>query len=529
MINCPYCGKLTDPKLESCPHCGGYVQKAPGQPQAVVGGVKQTCPNCHALVQDGDIICVACGTNLLTGQKIADEKKEKAAAARSKAPLMVVGAAVLSVLVLIGAIYAFYAFTRDPVDQATQMALAGNLLEAGEVLDVHLEKHPDDARAQFVLGKIRWKMGQSPRAADAFEEALNLDRQNAQAGVLAVLSLAAAGDQSRAKQIAILRQVTDQHPGNLEAWHLLALELGAENQIEAQIEALEKVIGLTASPTAATRQSLGIALALQGNYAAAQSELNSAMAQAERQADVAAALGLAANLGGSADEAEALLRGALDGGTSIREQALTRLGMLLIGQGNFSEAQGLLTQAAAANRKNTTAQFFYAVCLQASGLMLEALNEFETVAQAEGPFAVQASVRVADIMLGQGDPEKARSAVERAEQAGGSSAALRTTRGRVMVALGQDNSAREAYQRAMAADPAYAPAHLEAGLLSIKQQRFAEGVAELDKYLTLLGPDAQRPEFEGVRTLVSQLKQATGAGGPAPGGAESDNSGRNAP
>ena len=528
MINCPYCGKLTDPKLESCPHCGGYVQKVPGQPQAAVGGAKQTCPNCHALVQDGDIICVACGTNLLTGQKIADEKKVKAAVARSKAPLMAVGAAVLVVLLLIGVAYAFYALTRDPVDQATQMALAGNLLEASEVLDTHLEKHQDDARAQLVSGKIRWEMGQFPQAANAFEAALKLDSQNAEAGMLAVLSLASQGAQSRPRQIAILRQITDQHPDNQEAWHLLALELGAENEIDGQMEALNALIELTASPTAATRQSLGIALALQGNYAAAQSELNAAMAEAEKQADVSAALGLVANLGGSAEEAQALLRGALDGSTSIREQALTRLGMLLIAQGDFSEAQGLLTQAIAANGKNTTAQFFYAVCLQASGLMLEALNEFEAVAQAGGLFSVEASVRVADIMLAQGDPEKARSAVERAEEAGGASAALRTTRGRIMAALGQDSGAREAFQRAMATDPAYAPAHLEAGLLNIKQQRFAEGVAELDKYLTLLGPDAQRPEFEGVRTLVSQLKQATGEGGQAPGGAGSDNAGRNA-
>ena len=76
-------------------------------------------------------------------------------------------------------------------------------------------------------------------------------------------------------------------------------------------------------------------------------------------------------------------------------------------------------------------------------------------------------------------------------------------------------------------DPAYAPAHLEAGLLNIKQQRFADGVAQLDQYLTLLGPDAERPEFEGVRTLVSQLKQATGAGGQPP-GARSDYTRRNA-
>jgi len=67
MSNCPYCGKLTDPNLDNCVHCGGFMKKQDaGKPMPKSEATSQTCPSCRALVREGDIICVACGTNLLT-------------------------------------------------------------------------------------------------------------------------------------------------------------------------------------------------------------------------------------------------------------------------------------------------------------------------------------------------------------------------------------------------------------------------------------------------------------------------------
>lgn len=102
MITCPTCGKLTDPRLDSCPHCGIRVQvNAAGTPTRAAAAQKETCPNCSALVQDGDIICVACGTNLLTGQKIVHEKKAAAPVAPKITPqILLVGLIVLLVIVV---------------------------------------------------------------------------------------------------------------------------------------------------------------------------------------------------------------------------------------------------------------------------------------------------------------------------------------------------------------------------------------------------------------------------------------------
>ena len=117
MINCPFCGKLTDPKLKSCPHCGGVIPKGGGEPELLGARPKkpeQTCPNCHAVVQEGDIICVACGTNLLTGHKVAEERKKQAAQVERRFPWAIV-LAVAGLLAVIALIVLVMILTADPV------------------------------------------------------------------------------------------------------------------------------------------------------------------------------------------------------------------------------------------------------------------------------------------------------------------------------------------------------------------------------------------------------------------------------
>ncbi|HNT86683.1 MAG TPA: zinc ribbon domain-containing protein, partial [Candidatus Hydrogenedentes bacterium] len=116
MINCPYCGKLTDPKLANCPHCGGPMHaKAPSAPRGAGAKPQQHCPSCGAAVHDGMIICVQCGTNLLTGHKIAEERKAPPVRERRRWPLFV-GFAV--VVVALGVLVSqLPAFLKGPVDR----------------------------------------------------------------------------------------------------------------------------------------------------------------------------------------------------------------------------------------------------------------------------------------------------------------------------------------------------------------------------------------------------------------------------
>lgn len=508
MINCPYCGKLTDPKLENCPHCGGYVQKgAVAFPAGRTGAAgHQACPNCKALVKEGDIICVACGTNLLTGQKIAEEQKMREVSTGGRRIVLWAGGAVVLVLVCIGLLYVAYALTRDPVQQAVQLTIAGNLHEASNILNKHIETHPEDGKAQFVLGKVLWKMNQFPAASAAFESAATSDPQNVEAHMLAVLGLGTGGgENSRGRQIALLKKLTTQFPDNAEAWYLLALMYGAENNVEQEIAALEKCAAIDG-----VHRARGIALALKDDLEGAQSALALAADQEGEGGDMAAALGFTACLAGKPDEAAQRLKQALDTDTSVKEEALTRLGLLLVSQGQFQLAEDYLARALEANAKNQPAQFYHAVCLQAGEKTMEAQREFEKIAQDAGSFATEATVRAAEMHLAQGNTQVARELIEKAIAAGASSAALHTLRGRAMVQAGEDNPAREAFRQAIQDDAKYAPAYLEDGLLCVKQQAFAEGIQELEKYVSLTPADAPGTRIEEVNMLLDQLRQASG-------------------
>lgn len=508
MINCPYCGKLTDPKLDSCPHCGGYVQKKiPGKTPEPKKSGGQTCPNCQALVHDGDIICVGCGTNLLTGQKIAEEKTRVARAPRNWLPLTAL-AGVVVVLVAVGAVFAYYAFTRDPVKRAVQLAYSGNLLEAGNLLSKYIESHGEDGRAHFELGRIQWKMGRMTEAGNAFENAFKSDDANQDAGMLAVVAYGESPDPAvRQRQVGLLRDLTARFPDNGEAWYLLALALGAQNDVEGQIEALKQAAAAGVD-TAGVHQSMATALGLKGDFETAQKELSAAASSEGADGNTAAAAGFVASLAGKPEEARAQLEEAIKAGTGVKTQAQTRLGLLLLAEGRTAEAAPYLAEAAERDKRNVLAQFFHAAALEAAGSVLEALTVLEAVSKTSDPLAGEAAVRASNLYLAQGNYEKARECISRAENASMNTAAFHTTRGRVFLAAGEVDRAAESFVKAREVDPQYAGAYLEMGLLYIRNQEFGAAIEQLDKYLALAGSSNPGARTEEVAALVAQLKLA---------------------
>ncbi len=469
----------------------------------------QTCPNCHALVQDGDIICVACGTNLLTGQKIAGGGKSVPQVERSRL-FWIVASVIVVALLLMAVLFLAYAFTRDPVQHAMELAAANKEIEAGAILTNHLKKRPNDARALALMGKLDWKRGRFAEAADSFEKASEADRKNADPAMMAVLSLSSQGGaDARERRINILKRIVQDFPDDLEAQYLLGLEQGAANDVDGEIQTLKKIIDKDPN-NAEAALGLGIAEAIKGDFAGARPLLEKAGQHPDQSGDAAAALGFAAGLAAKPDAAIEELRSAVAGNTSAKSQALTRLGMLLVAQGRMEEGQPYLAEAVTANKDNLQAQFFHGVCLQGRGLTPEAINAFELAAAKQGPLASEALVRIGELQLLQGNPQKARDAIEKAEAAGVSTAALYTIRGRLHLALGEDDKARENFAKALKADSNYAPAHLENGLLQIKQQSIEEGVRELEKYLALIDPTQPGTRAAEVQAMVNHLKQAAG-------------------
>lgn len=479
------------------------------RPAAQRTTTSQVCPNCRAQVQEGDIICVACGTNLLTGQKIAQERQQQVAAAETRRllPWIAVGV-VVAVLLVIGGALLYYALTRDPVQEAVQLASSGDLLKASGVLTKYLTGHPDDARAQFALGKVYWKSNQPNQAADAFEAAAKLEPKNVEAAMLAVLSLAGGDSSNRARQRDILKRLTAQVPDNRDAWYLLALTIGAEQDVNGQVDALKKASELGATE-GGTLAALGAALALQGDFQSAQQELDKAMAQMADDGDVAASMGFVASLSGDAESAEKYLRSAISGETNVRSEALVRLGILLISQGRFDDACETLTQAVAVNKNDAQAQYLYGISLEARRLNDEALKQYDAVAQGTSSLASDAAIRAASLNISGNNLDQAAKYIEKVEQAGVSGAALATVKGRLYSKRNEDDKAREAFSKAITLDANYAPAYLERGLFNVKMQLIKEGIQDLERYLSMVGTESSDPNIENVQALVEQLKQTT--------------------
>lgn len=517
MTNCPHCGKLTDPKLDNCVHCGAPLAKGAATESAATesGGPKrsQTCPNCGALVQDGDIICVVCGTNLLTGQKIAAEQAPQTSGEEERPQVrsrLAVGGVIAAVIVLIG-VAAALVWLRDPVARAERMYREGRLLQAIELLEGRVEQRPDDAAAHMLLGKLHFIDGAYGPAAASFDSAGRLDRTNRDAPLFSALSYAAQGDRSSVNRaIAALRDVVDRDPSNHAAWYLLAQAHGVQGDVDQQREALQKALEIAPSD-ARTLEAMAVSRALAGDLAGANRDLQ--LAETELAADPLHLVikGVTLQLQGQTEPAVAVLTNLMGEAVlddpGLRSRALVQLGLLHLRAGRPSDARVALRLAQEADSSNRAAQFFHAVALEALDLDTEAMALYEGLARAEGPFAADAAARNAGLHLARQELSLAAETSERAITLGGDTAPIHTIRGRVLAAMDDMTGAREAFRRAIQVDSGYAPAHLENGLLYIKRAQYVDGIRALESYLKLIDPALPDARTNEIRNLIRQIRQ----------------------
>jgi len=505
MINCPYCGKLTDPSLASCPHCGGPMRAKPPQPApgaAVNAG--QRCPNCRNPVQDGDIICVRCGTNLLTGQKIAAEQEQVAKPARNWRPIVLVGVLIIAATGLIGGLALYLSY--DPVAEAVRLSQT-NLFEAINKLQQYAERHPDKLQARLTLGKLHWQAQQFLKAAQDFDAVAEMPKAEKDTAWLSVAAAAKIpGPEGRDMQVAALRRVLTKEPGNPEALRLLALcNSGDQAARKEALDALAKNGGENPSDAV-----LAVIQALNGDYASAEKALKAALQANPNDGNAHAALGMVAGIQEkSGDEVMAYFEKALESGSQIDAFVRIRLGVAYMAQGNFEKALPLLRDAAAGKDPNPAAVFFNALCLQQSGLTSESMVEYDRIITAGGPYAADAALQLAGLYLEQQNSGKAEDTLRRANQIGGASARAYTLEGRIRLSEGDQGAAQQAFQNAIKTDPNYANAHLENGLVYIGRGIIAEGLRELSRYLELTGADTTGTRATEIEVLVEQLKQST--------------------
>ncbi len=506
-MNCPHCGKLTDPKLENCLHCGGPVRVKAPREGAARGLAAHQCPNCKSPVQEGDIICVRCGTNLLTGQRISEEQTRERRAPRRPWARIAIGV-MLATAAVAALGYALYYLSQDPVSEAIRLSQNNNVLEAINVLQRHVAANPRRAEAQALLGRLHYQAQQFGKAAEALSEAARLQPDE---GDWALMAAAAAarlpGDEGRARLTALLREMSASRQANAQTLHLLALTLGAGGDYAGQAETLRKILEMDPNHAQA-RRDLGIALAMQGDFEGAEREIRAALQIHSEEADAVAVLGLLPQDDATTAEKVALLERALQSGVRVEPAIRARLGLFRIQEGDFAGALPLFRDAKADPASDGA--FFYALCLQQSNLDTEALSEYDRIVTAGGPHAGEASIQMALIFLNQGNLQRALETTRRAAQLGAATARMYTVQGRIHLLENNINEAQQAFRNALQADPQYPAAHLENGLMLVGRGMMTEGLRELERYLELAGDDDVQGRRAEIELLVTQLRQTAG-------------------
>ncbi len=504
-VNCSICGKLTDPTLENCPHCGSPVDMgrvggsaAPVAPPVdVPDGGGDHCPSCKAPVQDGDIVCVRCGVNLLTGHQVAQKQDEFVPTQTNRTP-MLIGALVVAVVLLVAALG--FVLLRDPVNNARQAARSGDLLGAINMLQKHTDSFEEDGDAFAMLGRLYWQTQQYPDASSAFETASRLNPGDEDLAFMAVLAAGKIpGPAGAGRQLSALKRMVENHPDNAQAQKMLALAQGAAGELAASEAALSTWAGLTNDPSDLETYR-AVVNAMDGDYGAAATALSTGGTASDA---ARLAQGYLASLEGNTETATAVLAGAV--ADTNDDVAAARLGLLYMAQGNFDKALPLLRPELGSPAADS-ARFFYALCLQTAGLEDDALLDFDRLVSGGGEFAEDAAVQMAIIYAERNQLERAEESIRKAKTFG-TSARIYTVEGQVAALQGDLTVAQDFFRKAIQEENDYPAAHLEHGLAYVRRGALTEGVRELERYLELADGQVTGGRINEVGLLVKQLQQ----------------------
>lgn len=508
MIKCPFCGGLVDATSDICIHCGGPLKSKSAQPGAARAAAMH-CPVCSAPVGPGDIVCVKCGTNLLTGQKVAEERRE-AAGPRFAGVLRILGwtaVAVALVAAAAGLVLLTMYLLKDPVGEARRLAAGGNLVEATDVLQKHLEKSPEDLEGQFLLGRICWQGQQYERASEIFESvARQGGPQEHDALMLALLASERSPNPENRQRLVTLMgtAVQERYSNDADMLKLLALARGMVGEYKGQRGALLDAAAAGGNVAPALP---GISMALDNDLEAAGQALTKALETHAGDISVSAALGATHLMNGREDEAIPLLEAAVDAPPEISGPVQLQLGLVYLKRGEGGKALALMTNAKKLMPEDARADFFHALCLQENKLLEEALVSFERLSAAGGPYAGQAALQMALAFMEQGNLDRAAAMARQAGEAGLNTARQATIQGRIFALQNDLAQAEQAYRRAVSMMPDYPAARLELGLLLINRGAVDAGLQELDYYLELAKQDPERMRANEIEVLVTQIRQ----------------------
>gem|GEM_PF-4465776 len=494
---CPQCGKAIGDVTGTCPYCGVVLEPAGPAAEAEASAVSDEgkCPHCGAQLKPGDIICVECGTNLLTGGRVVTKKRAK----RARPGRGVLVAALIVVVVLAGVAAAVLYYRQDYAAEARRLFLENRLTEAAESYEKALRRNEQDPRLNFESALVALELEDYDTAAERFARVIEVDPTNTRARLLLGVTYALSGDLIR-ELTTLERAVMDS--SNAAAHFVLGLAYAIADRREEGLEQLRNAVSLEPNNTE-YRRYLGAVYVGLGRYAEAIELLESVLGQEPRNPETRLLAGVSYTVQGATENAVTLLAAAAETGTAY--EAITRyyLGVAYALSGRYGDAVRELKESLRLQPGNPTAHLALGLTYSIEGRSQEALYEFEKIGDTMSFEAASSSAEAGRILIDQGEIGRAEQQIRQALEADPDNYMAHVAMGYFYSKQGNDAEAVREYREAIRLNPEGAAAHLFLAVHYTNQKDFGEAARELEKY----AERSPSPETrETIGALAEQLK-----------------------
>ncbi|MCD6288644.1 MAG: tetratricopeptide repeat protein [Candidatus Hydrogenedentes bacterium] len=505
---CPMCGASLSADADRCPKCRAEIrskQSYSGPPHRAPQVTK--CPRCGASIQRGDVICVACGTNLLTGKRVTvSSASSELPAGRSFEdfkPWLWAGAGVFAAVVLIACV--FILFFRDYTAIGKRLLSEGNYEQAADHFRTATERNKPSYDAYFYLGITQSLMGYRNEAINSFKKAVQLEPDSADAHLL--LGLTYGMQKNIPSEITELERVMALQKNNIDVLLLLALAYGLNNEPDLEVLSLHKALDIN-SADPKIHYYLGLALSRQEKYDAAIAEYQQAIQLGlDSVGNAHLALGLTYQAGGSVEQALTSLHSALQEQTQFPQDGHFHLGLALAAKGNWQQARDELAQAAEAGASNAAASYFLGTAENTLGNQAAATAAFNRVIElGDSEYGPKSHIQLALIKLKQGDSALAENELQKAIDAQPNDVTARVQLGMLLKRqTGREAEAIKAFRSAIDIAPTNPAPHLAFAIYYVERKNPSAAISEFKQYLALAPSGA---ESDAVRRIVDQLQKS---------------------
>jgi tetratricopeptide (TPR) repeat protein len=491
---CPQCGKAIGDVTGTCPHCGAVLEPASPASDAAASAVSDEgkCPHCGAELKPGDIICVQCGTNLLTGGRVVTKKRVKKAG-RGRGALV---AALIVVLVLAGVGVAVWYYRHDYAAEARRLFLENRLTEAADSYEKALRRNEEDPRLNFESALVALELQDYDKAAERFTRVINVEPTNTRAQLLLGVTYALSGDLIR--ELTALERAVAESP-NAAAHFVLGLAYTIADRREEGLEQIRNAVNLEPN-NAEYRRFAGAAYLGLGRYAEAIELLETALGQEPRNPQTRLLAGISYTAQGATDNAVTLLAAAAEAGIAYEASTRYYLGVAYALSGRYGDAVRELKESLRLQPGNPTAHLALGLTYSIEGRSQEALYEFEKIGDTMSFEAASSSAEAGRILIDQGEIGRAEQQIRKALEADPDNYMAHVAMGYLYSKQGDNAEAVREYREAVRLNPEGAAAHLFLAVHYANQKDFGEAARELEKY-------AQRSASPETRDTIGALAE----------------------